>query len=268
MAEITGPLRFSGSISGMSCYWNSALKKWILRTKGGANKNLIENNRAFARTRENNVEFTEVNAWCHKVRVGLLDLDHLNYGYYMGDVVKVAKAIQLKDNINGHGERNIESSKFKSMLTDINFNEQYPFKKILMHQPEVISDDERKDIIVNFFQFRPMYELAWRKNASHYRLILTIAQLSDYICGTKKEQPTAVHPDLSKGKATVYSEWLSTRETLPIDISLTASFRDEYIPASDVTVMVGLGIEFGTEMGGNSYSWTKGDGTMAVIACL
>jgi hypothetical protein len=268
MAEITGPFRFKGSLGNLRCYWNSAAKKWVVAGKGGANINLIYNSPVFARTRENMSEFTACGLWGKQIRMGLFDLDHLNAGYYMGGIVKLAKVIQLLDHtteIRGH--RNIESSKFKSLLTDINFNEQYPFKQIVMRRPEVISDDERMSFIVNLPQFYPIHELVWRKPYSFFRFSLAIAQLSDYMWDDRNRLFMPAHPDLDAKRVTVYGDWLiKSAET--VDISLTASFADNAFPAEDVTVMVALGIEFASKLSNNSVSWAKGDGTMALIACL
>ena len=267
MAEVVGPLLIKGSMGDISVYWNSRLKKWIARKKGGANKKQIELSPVFARTRENNSEFKACNEWCKLIRIALFELDHLNYGYYMGEVVKQAKNIQLMDQDHLRGHRNIEPSKYKSLLTDINFNEQHPFKQVLLRRPEVTADDKRQSVTVNLPQFYPRGELIWRKPFSLYRLTLAIAQLSDYKWVELHRAYEEAYPGLGAKKVTVYSEWM-VPGTETIDLSLTASFADQDIPPSDATVLVGLGIEFATKLFNHSISWTKGDGTMALIDCL
>ena len=147
MAEVAGPLLIKGSIGGISVYWNSRLKKWIARQKGGANKNLIQNSPAFVRTRENNVEFIACNKFCHRLRLALLELDHLNYGYCMGGDVQMIKNIQMMDQDSLNGHRNIGPSKYKSLLTEINFNKEHPFKQLLLRRTEVTADNKRQSIM-------------------------------------------------------------------------------------------------------------------------
>jgi hypothetical protein len=267
MAEVVGPLLIKGSIGDISVYWNSRLKKWIARKKGGANKNQIKKSRAFVRTRENNVEFTACNKWCHRFRLALLELDHLNYGYYMGGVVQMVKNIQLMDQDSLKGHRNIEPSKYKSLLTEINFNEEHPFKQVLLRRPEVTSDDKRQSVTVNLPQFYPRGELIWRKPYSLYRLTLNVAQISDYVWVELHRAYEMTPPGFDAKSVTVYSDWMAPG-TETIDLSLTASFADQFIPSSGSTVMVGVGIEFATKLSNHSISWTKGDGTMALIDCL
>ena len=267
MAEVVGPLLIKGSIGGISVYWNSRLKKWIARQKGGANKNLIQNSPAFVRTRENNVEFIACNKFCHRLRLALLELDHLNYGYCMGGVVQMVKNIQLMDQNTLKGHRSIEPSKYKSFLTEIVFNEEHPFKQVLLRRPEVTSDDNRQSVMVNLPQFYPRGELIWRKPYSFFRLTLTVAQVSDYVWVDLQRGYEMTYPDLDTKSVTVYSDWMAPGvET--IDLSLTASFDDQSIPPTGSTVMVAVGIEFATKLANNTVSWTKGDGTMALIDCL
>ena len=185
----------------------------------------------------------------------------------MGAVVQMAKIIQLMDQDSPRGHRNIEPSKYKSLLTEINFNEQHPFKQVLLRRPEVTSDDKRQSVTVNLPQFYPRGELIWRNPYSLYRLTVTIAQLSDYKWVELHGNYEMTHPGLGAKKVTVYSDWMAPG-TETIDLSLTASFADQAIPPSGATVMVGLGIEFATKLSNHSVSWTKGDGTMALIDCL
>jgi hypothetical protein len=267
MAEITGPIRFKGSMGSLRCYWNSAAKKWCVGEKGGANKNQIENAPVFARTRENMSEFKACGEWCHLLRMSLMGLDHLNWGYYMKEVVKLSKVIQLKDNDSLRGFRNIASSKYKTLLTGINFNEQHPFNQVIARRPEIDSDDERKEIIVSYPQFKSFFDFAWRNKYAYYRFTLTIGQLSDYTYDAIEHGYGSVHVGLDTKSVSVFSEWLPKSADL-VDISLAASFPEDAIPPEDATVLVGIGIEFATSYSGGTISWTKGDGTMALVACL
>jgi hypothetical protein len=267
MAEIEGPIRFNGSMGDVTCYWNSVLKKWIVRKKGGPRKEHIKKSRVFKNTRLNMAEFKACGKWCHLLREGLWELDDYNWGLYMSGVVQLAKTIQLMDEVNPKGRRCIESSKHKSLLTDINFNENHPFDKVVRRQPEVISDETRMSVTVNLPQFYALRELIWRAGYTHFRFALTIVQLSDYICYANSKKNAPAHPDLQDTRKVVFSEWIP-KSASPNDISLALSFKDDEIPASDATVMVALGIEFANSPMGHSFFSAKGDRTMKLIACL
>jgi hypothetical protein len=267
MAELTGSLNFKGSLGRIRAYFNSAAKKMILAEKGGASKELIYNHPAFARTRENMSEFAACGKWSHLVRVCLFDIDELNAGYYMGGITTLAKVIQKKDRESLRGHRNIESSKYKSLLTGINFNEKFPFQQILNRTPEVESDAERKRISLTIPEFCSFQEFGWRKSFSCYRFTLVIAQLSDYVWDEEWHTFNPAHRDVEDSSVSVRTEWI-LKSTDLVDISLTASFSEETIPVKDVTVLVALGVEFASKLSGDTISSAPGDGTMALVACL
>jgi hypothetical protein len=267
MAEIEGPLRFKGSMGDVSCYWNSVLKRWIVRKKGGAHKEHIKKSPVFKITRLNMAEFKACGKWCHWLREGLFELDDFNWGLYMSGVVQLAKTIQLMDEVSPNGTRNIESSKHKSLLTDINFNENHPFDKVVRRHPEVISDETRMSVTVNLLQLFARRELIWRNGFTDYRFALTIVQLSDYICYADPKKNDPAHPDLQDTRKVVFSEWIH-KTVDPVDISLSLSFDENETPPSDATVLVALGIEFASNPSGYSLYSAKGDRTMALVACL
>jgi len=267
MAEIEGPIRFNGSLGDVSCYYNSVLKKWIVRKKGGPHKEHIKKSRVFKITRLNMTEFKACGKWCHLLREGLIELDDFNWGLYMSGVVQLAKTIQLMDEISPNGTRNIESSKYKSLLTDINFNDLHPFDKVVRKHPEVISDETRMSVTVNIPQLYAGRELIWRNDYTHYRFALTIVQLSDYICYPKTEKNGPAHPNLEDTRKVVFSEWIK-KTASPADNSLSLSFAENEIPPADSTVMVALGIEFANSPRGYSFFSVKGDRTMKLVACL
>ena len=267
MAEIEGPLRFKGSMGDVSCYWNSVLKKWIVRKKGGPHKEHIKKSSTFKVVRLNLEEFKACGKWCHLLRVGLYELDDFNYGLYMSGIVQLAKTIQLMDEESGIGRRNIESSKYKSLLLDINFNDLHPFDKVVRRHPEVISDEARMSFTVSLPQFFSRRELIWRNDFTHYRFALTITQLSDYICYANSKDNGPAHLNLEDRRVVVFSEWIR-KSAEPKDISLSASFPENAIPPTDATVLVGLGVEFANSPSGYSFFSAKGDRTMKLVACL
>ena len=267
MAEIDGPIRFKGSMGDVTCYWNSVLKKWIVRKKGGAHKNHIKKSKVFKLVRLNLEEFKACGKWCHLVRVGLSELDDFNWGLYMSGVVQLAKTIQLMDGESSRGCRNIESSKYKSLLTDINFNDLHPFDKVVRRHPEVISDEARMSVTVNIPQLHSLRELIWRNKFTHYRFALTIAQLSDYICDVNPKRNGPAHVNLEEKRVVFFGEWIY-KSDIPDDISLSASFAEKDIPPSDATVLVALGIEFAYSPSNYSFFSAKGDRTMKLVACL
>lgn len=267
MAEMIGPVHFRGKIGNLRYYYLKSAKKWVVAGNGGANKELILNNPAFVRTRENMSEFGACGTTASALRKALIELDHLNAGYYMGEVVKLMKIIQKKDIPGVPGHRNIFISRFKSLLTTINFNANHPFSQVLSHQIEVNADQNRNTIAVRIPDICSYYEISWPVTFDWYRISLVIAQQPDCRWSEEFGVYLSPYPMAHANSVTVRSVWLKrSRDT--VDIDLTASFPDTKLPPDDVTVVVAVGIEIATNMVGNAFVSADGCGTMAIIACL
>jgi hypothetical protein len=256
-----------GTFDGLRHYVNPATGQYIIAGKGGTTKEQLHKNPKLVRCRENMHEFGICGKWTHLLRMNLFEIIHLCFGNYTSGLNSFAKNIQKKDVVGTKGDRNIESSKYKSLLTSLNFNERHPFKQVLNRDPEVITDAERKTITVNIPKFYSYQELSWPRPFSYYRLSLQIGQLSDYLWDEKEQKYAPEYWRAENNRVVVRSEWMS-KITDPVDISLTASFADDKLPAEHVTVTVGLGIEIGMNEAPGTISFNKGDGTMALIACL
>jgi hypothetical protein len=74
MAIQTGAIKYRGSFKSISNYMNLHDPNTYAGEKGGANRDLIMNNPAFARTRENMNEFKGCGIAVKAIRRGLLNL--------------------------------------------------------------------------------------------------------------------------------------------------------------------------------------------------
>lgn len=256
-----------GTFDGLRHYVNPATNQYIVAGKGGANKTLLENNPSLIRCRENYHEWSIVGKWSHQIRMSTFDILHLAFGNYTSDLNQFAKNLQKMDVENTKGLRLIETSKFKPLLTSVNFNTLHPFNKVLIRIPEVTTDSQRKTITVNIPNFRACNEIIWPTSFSYFRFSLQIGLIFDYVWNENEKVFEEQYPDTMHHREVVRGEW-TTRLADIFDLSLTASFPDEYLPAENASVMVALGIEIGTEATPGTISFKKGDGTMACIACL
>jgi hypothetical protein len=267
MAIMKGPFHLQGKIGDLRYYYNRAAKKWCVSGKGGANKDIVANNPNMVHNRENNNEFKAVGKWSSLLRKALIGIDHLNKGYYMKYVVKIAKLIQKKDIPGVMGQRNIFSSRFKSMLLDINFNEEHPFSQVFSHRVSVNADPSRKAITLSILDLVSYFEISWPKPFEWYRITMVIAQQPDYLWSSEFQIYDPAYPLLFDRSIVVRSEWLK-RSRGSVDIALSASFRENELSPDDVSVVVAMGVELAANMVGDSFSASPGNGTMAIVACL
>jgi hypothetical protein len=256
-----------GTFGGLRHYIDPTTGNYIISEKGGVSDQLIKHNPTLERMRENYTEFGNSVQWTAMVRANLDEIIHLCFGNYTSWINKMSKTIQKMDPEGLRGKRGVISSSHKSLLTTLNFNERHPFRQVMPREPEVIASEDRKTITVNFPGFNSRRELRWPSEYSYYRFTLQIGQLSDLYWSVADKKLVPEYLKAHDNRVVVRSEWF-TISTDNVNVSLTASFQNDKLPQENVTVMVGLGIEIGKRETPGTISFTKGDGTMALIACL
>ena len=267
MAHLKGPIQFTGSIGDIRAYYDKSLKKYILSTKGGASKNLIMNNPAFARTRDNLNEFKACAKWSSMLRKSLICIEHLHFSRYFSEIVKLSKEIQTRDEAGMYGYRAIESSKAPHLLKEINFNRQHPFLGIIRDEFRVEFSEDKKTAIFSMPGFIPSSRLCWPTPISFFRFYLVIAQLSDMVW---KESENCYEPAIKNlGRLTrcTISDWI-VKDTSPVDILMEVSFDESALTQPATTVIVSLGIEVATGVAGGCAYIQPGNGTMAIVECF
>ena len=264
MAHNDGPIQFKGSIGNIRSYYDRSLKKYILSTKGGANKNLIKNNPAFARTRDCMNEFTGCSKWSSKFRKCLLVIDHLMYSRYFSMLVKMSKAIQVRDEENTYGFRSIEPSKAPYLLREINFNQQIPFQGVIREAYSVNFSQDKKTVRFSMPGFIPRTRLNWPTPFQLFRFYLVIAQVSDMVWNEKDRHYYLVVDDLGRLTRCSTSEWM-VNNAEPVDILMEVSFDESALTLPGTTVIVALGVEMATDVTGGTAYVTPGNGTMGIV---
>jgi hypothetical protein len=267
MAQLRGPIQFAGSIGNIRSYYDSRLKKYIVSTKGGASKELINSNPAFARTRENMNEFKACGMFASQVRKALLAIEHLHQGNYFAPIVAMGKRIQKHDDVNTRGYRSLETSKMPDILKQIDFNKLHPFDRLFVSDYEIRFSDDKKTVSLLLPKFKSYLRLNWPNRFDQYRVDLVIAQLPDFIYDPTDK---SYHPTIRNAErlsVSAFSEW-HQNTTDPEEIFLTASFAEPALQQSGSTVIVALGIEVSSNA---SYRYSEnqpGIGSMKILECF
>ena len=267
MGTLKGPILFTGSVGGIRCYYDKALKRWIISTKGGQSKELIKNNPTFARQRENMNEFKVSSYWASQLQRSLSSIVHLHKGYYFPKIVKLGETINKHDIINAHGLRSLESSKDSRLLLGINFNSFHPFDEVFSFPYKVLFSEDKKTITLKLLGLISKTHINWFESYASYRITLAIAQVSDYVWNKKDRRYKPVIEHAVKLSETSYSEWLAPG-TDPQDVILEASFAEPALQIPGTTVIVAMGIEFSKTKVSPNTTGTTGEGTMKILECF
>ncbi len=267
MARNDGPIQFKGSLGNIRSYYDKGLKKTILSTKGGANRNLIKNNPAFARTRDCMNEFAGCSRFASLLRRCLLVIRQLMYARFYSGVVRLSKEIQVRDLESSYGYRSILASKATFLLREINLNRDNPFQGVIRDAFGVVFSQDKRSVSFSMLGFIPQSRISWPTRFSSFRLYLVIGQIADMVWNESDKCYEPVVKDLGKLTRCTISGWMPNNSE-PVDILLEASFDEPALSEPGTTVIVALGIEMATGITDGSAYIAPGNGTVGIIECF
>ena len=230
--------------------------------KGGANGDLIKNNPAFVRTRENMNEFNGCGQAVKAIRRGLQNLlPEQTDKNFTSRLMSIVKNVNLTDPIGLRGKRAISFSANRGMLFTLILSTLQDIADVLERQfanhVHPISRAEAT-LTLTDFSLRPV---DIPLGATHYRVQNHISVISDYEYSeaNRRYEPLSA---LNKMSAFTYSEYTPVKTKLTDD--LVVSFPVGTVLTDDVTVIECVGIEFFQLLGADQYCALKGSSMMVI----
>lgn len=240
MAFLTNGINFTGSLGALSAYKVRGSDKIIVRTKGGASKAQIRQSAVFARTRENNAEFTGCGYAVKCIRQALFPVKHLADYNFTSTLVKLAKSIQLLDTTGDRGQRIIQLSRHRYLLEGFQLNRKNTFDSVLRHPVQCTIERETGTAELLLPGLIPGLNLLLPWQYPFFRFIITFGIIPDiefngssYKSVEKQSLPVSVR--------TAWQLVKQSCEAQRIELSLP----DLALLNDASTLMVGIGIEMG-----------------------
>ena len=250
MAYQTGNIRYRGSFKSIRNYKNVGDPKIYAGEKGGANRDLIMNNPAFARTRENMNEFGGCGVAVKSIHYGLLQIfSEYTDTHFTSRLVKLIKMINLRDEEGSRGKKSILISKNRTMLKSLNLHEKRKIDFELKRCVKTSHPDSRNEATITINGFNPG-PLLVPGIAQYYRVVNHLSIVSDfvYVAEDKKYNPLST---LDRTAAYVYSDY--TAVNTPLSTELKASFKNGTVLSENDTVLQCIGIEFYNRAGTDGF---------------
>jgi hypothetical protein len=260
MAYQKGILDYRGSFKSIRNYRNKKDPKTYAGEKGGACKELIMNNPAFALTRENMCEFKGCGAAVEAIRRGL---DHLIPEHtdtrFTGRLVKIVKKINVKDPLGEHGSRSIQFSIGRMILNTLTLHEKRKIDHQLRRFITTSHPESRTEatIRVNGLNPNPLLVPA---SAQYYRVVNHLSIISDYAYNKSNKKYEALNP-LDTTSVFAYSDYIPVNT--PLTIALKAAFPSGTVISNTATVLQCVGIVYYIRSGVDFY-FAYTSGTMLV----
>jgi hypothetical protein len=250
MARQSGNIRYTGSFKSVRNYKNLKDPTIYAGEKGGANRDLILNNPAFARTRENMSEFKGCGIIVKAIRMGLQHLipEHTDK-CFTARLVALVKMINLRDVSGNRGRRGVSFSENKPILKTLTLHESRKIDHPLKRSITRSQSGSRTEATIMINGLNPEPQL-FPLTARYYRVVNHLNVISDfeYSEELKKYAPLSLNDEMS---AFAYSDYI------PVNTSFSGSLRAVF-PAGTIltdtdTVMQCIGIEFYTRLGADEY---------------
>ena len=246
---------YSGSFKSIRNYRKLHDPKTYAGEKGGANRDLIMNNAAFARTRENMSEFGGCGAAVKVIRLGFLNLlPEQADAHFTGRLMRMTKEINRRDLEGEHGRRSIIFSAGRDKLRNMVFNTRVNLSEMMQgcfscNHPEsrlsgTLSVSDLKILSV----YIPL-------GATYFRVQNHLSVISDWVYSDLNHRYAALSP-LNGMSAFAYSAYTPVYSTLSTDV--LASFPVDTVLTGDCTVMQCIGVEFFIRSAGDVFLPLKG----------
>ncbi len=169
MAKNKSIIKIIGTLDDLTFY--KGKEGYIVRTKGGVSKNRIKNDPAFARTRENGVEFghsAHMGKLLRRSVIGLIE--DARDGRMTSRLTQVMARVKNHDLISVRGERNVATGLAtaggKQVLKGFNFNSGAPLDSVLLTDYSL--DPLTGEIVLT--DFSPMQHVAVPQGTTHLSL--------------------------------------------------------------------------------------------------
>ena len=244
MAKLTGNLSFTGSLANLSAYTRRDLDKVILRTKGGASKEKIKRDPAFAATRRHNQEWKGVTSACKAFRSGIYAVKHLADYNITGAINALCKRIQLADTVGIPGQRSVIITAHTYMLEGFDLNKRNLFDSIIRHPVSCSIDRNTLSAAINIPLLVPGISFINPGSQKFYRIVLMLGAVSDCAFDETKMRYMALDANAQNIQAFAETEWLPVMAERAAE-TITLQAATGTITGEHSSLIVSAGIEFG-----------------------
>jgi hypothetical protein len=255
MARVKNLDQITGNLKNLSFYTRKGSEGIIVRTKGGASKEKIKRDPAFAGLRKANKEFGGCSKMGKQIRMAFYGLEHVAEYNLSSALSKLAKDIQKTDSLHPVGERDIRFSAYRFLLKGFDFGRTTRFASLLRVPLAYTLVRQRQEAVLQIPAFACSFGLNMpdtRTAFSYFRITAALGIVTDMALNPQTLGYEPVHDKLGQGYRTCSTEWYSTQGSVP-EQELSLSLMAENVTSEGVTQQ--------TTSGGATSSGTPTAGT-------
>jgi hypothetical protein len=242
MARLSSELTFTGSLGNISAYTRRDSDKIILRTKGGASKEVVKTSPAFVNTRRTNAEFggraTASSFVMHALRPQKALADY----NIAGPIITLLKPIQALDTQNEWGKRHVLLSKNPHLLQGFSLNRKVAFDSVLRTSLTCSVSRESCQARVEVPALLPAINFFAPQRYPLYSITAVLGVVPDLFYSDSGYKPSLpAYGNLVAAQQS--SEWYPVQQGSP---AFTLELSTERPPDEAFSLMLTVGIRYGT----------------------
>jgi len=263
MSKQLGLFRLKGKIGGVSFYKSGGVD--LARVANGPTKHRIDNDPAFVRTRENNVEFGGSAKAAKGLRIALaFIIQTMADSRLTSRLTKLFKEINASSVTALRGQRPITVSAHRPLLINFEMNKNVSFSSIFNAPFTFANTPARDEGSITVPAFLPQNFIEAPAGATHFRLITALGVISDYVYNLANQSYVPTDPALNTLGITDASAVTDINSTTAVNFTLTATLPGTPTMTGTVSVVQCLGIEFYQRIGTTDYLLAQ-DNCMKVV---
>src|SRR5688500_2765930 len=247
MAQLESEFQYSGRLGNVTAYRMRGVDKSVVRKKGGATKERIRTESAFARTRENNTEFGGRAQGVRRVRRALHPLTFLGDYNFTGFINRILTYMQLNDPINNRGKRSILFSQYGTLLEGFSLN-RYTTLESLIRTPFTYGfSRETLTAKVNIPQLLPGINFVPPKKHPLFQVVAVLGVVPDLFFTEEGYLPSSEEYPTNGTRVEASTPWMPAMNEFP-GTTLEAKLPSAP-PDHACAFVLSIGIRFGVPDG-------------------
>jgi hypothetical protein len=262
MAILEGGLAFTGSMKNISAYRMKGVSKLVLRSKGGASRQKIQQDAAFALTRLNNEEWSACTKAGKNIRLAMYAVKHLANYNISGPLNALCKIIQADDGVNEKGKRQVQLSKSSYKLEGFGLNTINTFDAVLRHPIVCNLNRDTATAGILLPDILPGINFHNPQKQPLYRFVFILGAAPDIVYDDAKKMYVPAIPQLPHAAVvhTTWCNWKQRSEATQLSLALTG-----WNANSKAALLLSVGVEFGVPVSNTEVKYVKYSGCAKIL---
>lgn len=259
MAKQKSHIKYTGSLGEIRHFKIKGKEGYFAGLKGGVDKNVIMSDPKFARTRENMQEFAGAAKAGKALRQGFPQLmKQMGGAGYTGKITGAMKRIMNADTLGARGSRTVSVITNPQLLQGFEINANRPFSMVCRVPIDLSINTDRNEVSMTMDAFAPNVMITWPDGATHFKLILGVATIADYVYEASRNEYVPVNPAFDQLKVSADGGFMPLQGMVTTPPTVVGTLPTGAPVPADVAVVTATAIEFTQEVNGVMYPLSDG----------